>query len=90
MLSLFKSERFQKEFDEYKKVISELQNPVLKKELETLVRQLVNEVHQIDEGHSSILQKDQLASNLGESRSRLTDIRKKISKIVDDYNKTIK
>lgn len=87
MLSLFKSERFQQEFAEYKKIINDLENPEVKKELEVLVKQLVGEVQHIDTGHVSIIQKNELTSNLGEARTRLTDIRKKISKIVNDYKK---
>lgn len=90
MLSVFKSERFQTEFNEYKKVIEELQNPSLKKELETLVKQLVAEVQQIDLGHDAILQKNQITSNLGEARTRLTEIRRRIARIVEDHKKASK
>ena len=90
MLSLFKSERFQNELKEYKYVAQQLDNPSLKKELDSLINQLVGEVRQIDIGHDSIIQKDRLGSNLGEARSRIFELRKKISKIVEDFRKTIK
>ncbi len=90
MLSLFKSDRFKKEFEDYKKVAADLQNPALKNELETLIKQLVSEVQKIDLGHTNIIQKNEVTSNLGEARTRLSDIRKKIHRIVEDYKKSIK
>lgn len=90
MLSVFKSDRFKKEFEEYKKVAEELENSTVKNELELLIKQLVAEVQKIDIGHTNIIQKNEVTSNLGEARTKIAEVRKRIHRIVEDHKNAVK
>ena len=85
MISLFKSERFQKEYKEFKENISKIQNPQMKKELEDLLSKLVTEVKNLDNYHSDLIIGSNLPSSAPESKTKILEIRKRLNKRLADW-----
>jgi hypothetical protein len=88
--SLETSERFKKEFDDFKLRISKVTNESLKKELNEKLFQLLREVRNIDDQHKDLLSTGQLPTSLiPETRDRLSEVRKYIARRLEDYEKSI-
>jgi len=87
--SLETSERFKKEFDDFKFRISKITNESLKKELNEKLFHLLREVKTIDDQHRDLLSTGQLPSLIPETRDRLSEIRKYIIKRLEDYERSI-
>ena len=73
-----KSTRFLAEYNSWNDKISSINDPVKKQEMQTLLKQLVNEIKKIDQLQMNINQ--QLAvDTFTDSRQAVTDLRKKIN-----------
>jgi len=83
MLSLIKSEKFQKEYNDFKKQIDNIKNESVKNELTGLLKQLVMEVKAIDQQHEDLAMTMRLSNNTVDHKSNLLDIRKKISSLLN-------
>ena len=77
-MELMKSTRFLAEYNSWNDKISSINDPVKKQEMQTLLKQLVNEIKKIDQLQMNINQ--QLAvDTFTDSRQAVTDLRKKIN-----------
>lgn len=84
MLSLLKNERFQTEYKEWKSKIDSMSETVQKKELQELLNKLVNEVKRLDTFHEELMRSHNLPMGMEETKSRISEIRKKIHKRISD------
>jgi hypothetical protein len=82
MLSLVKSQQFQKEYNDFKQKIDNIKNESVKKEAIGLLRQLVAEVKAIDRQHEEMISSMKLSNTVNDHKSNLLDIRKKISSLL--------
>lgn len=83
MLSLVKSQQFQKEYNDFKQKIDSVQDETVKKEATELLRQLVAEVRAIDRQHEEMISSIKLSNNINDHKSNLLAIRKKISSLLN-------
>jgi len=90
MVSLEKSEKFQKEYNEWKTVAESMENMRAKAELENLLEQLLGIVKKIDIEHAKLATQHIMPDLVGESRQELSNIRSNIHKIIKDYKNSIK
>lgn len=86
--NLEKSERFKEEINGYKKVIDQIPDINLKNELDDLVKKLIAEVRAIDIQHGELFAGKKLPTMVVDSRQKIVELRKKISKKVDSWKKT--
>ena len=82
MLSLVKSQQFQKEYNDFQQKIDNIKNESVKKEAIGLLRQLVAEVRAIDRQHEELASSIKLSNSINDHKSNLLDIRKKISSLL--------
>lgn len=82
-----KSERFLKEYNEFKDNISKIENDEVKKELNLLLDKLVAEVKSIDRLHENLLLTRRLATDDNGKRETVLTLRKKISQRLEEYKK---
>lgn len=71
--------RFVAEYKEWSEKINRIKDERIKKELEDLLRKLIEAVRAIDLQHQEILVLHRMPESLAESKSNLTSIRKKIN-----------
>lgn len=90
MVSLEKSEKFQKEYNEWKSIAESMENMRAKAELEGLLEQLIRTVKKIDIEHNKLITESVIPEFVVDSRSQLFDIRKKIDRVIKDYTQSIK
>jgi hypothetical protein len=84
MLALYKSEKFQKEYQEYMRQIEEIALPAVRQRAETLLANLVGEVKFLDRQHEEMFVTNKLPMRLGESKSKLMEIRRDLTKLLKD------
>jgi hypothetical protein len=82
MLTILRSEKFQKDYEDYKTAISLLTNPDTKKRADQLLTKLVNEVKIIDSRHQELFLTGNVPSRLDESKLNIASIRKQLDRIV--------
>lgn len=82
---LSKSERFLKEYEDFKTRIGKIQDPTKKAELTQLLNQLVSEVKAIDNKHGEINVAGRLPGAVNDLRDNLTNIRKAIINKLQGY-----
>ena len=73
-----KSARFLEEYNSWNDKISAINDTVKKQEMQTILKQLVNEVKKIDQFQININQ-GLIADSQADSRQRITELRKKIN-----------
>lgn len=81
---LLKNPKFQQEYREFSEKINSLSNEKAKTEAQRLLKELVTEVRRLDHNHQELMFQRQLPDDIGQSRNKLTEIRKKIVKILDN------
>ena len=77
-MELMKSARFLEEYNSWNDKISAINDTVKKQEMQTILRQLVNEIKKIDQFQMNI-NRQLVGSTVTESRQNITDLRKKIN-----------
>lgn len=82
---LSKSERFLKEYEDFKTRISKVSDPGKKAELTQLLNQLVSEVKSIDNKHGEISMAGRLPGAVTDLRENLTNIRKALVNKLQGY-----
>lgn len=87
-MQLSKSQRFLKEYEDFKNKISKISNPDKRKELTDLLNQLINEVKALDNKHNEITQMSRMPSSVSDIRESLSSIRKTLHSRLDDYNRS--
>lgn len=88
-MRLFNSERFQKEYKDFKSKISQIDNERVKKELSALLDRLVEQVKAIDRKHEDLTQQTRLPNTIDDVRNELFETRKKITTKLSDWEKAI-
>ena len=83
-ISLLNSERFQKEYKEFQEKISKIKNPTVKENATVLLKKLVAEIKSLDAKHQEMFAGNQPSTALGESRSKVTDVRKHLERLLKD------
>lgn len=89
MLTLLKSERFQKEYKEFSDKINTVENEDLKNQLSGLLGNLVNEVKKLDSQHVDIMS-SVTRPDVGDIKTTILELRKTISRRLDEYANTTK
>jgi hypothetical protein len=87
MLELIKSQRFQEEYQMYQTKIEKISNEDIKNQATVLLKTLVNEIKKLDSQHQDMFSGNQIPMGLGDVRSNITTIRKKIDRLCKDYEK---
>jgi hypothetical protein len=87
MLELIKSQRFQEEYQTYQTKIEKISNEDIKNQATVLLKTLVNEIKKLDSQHQDMFSGNQIPMGLGDVRSNITNIRKKLDKLCRDYEK---
>ena len=77
-MELMKSTRFLEEYNSWNDKISAINDTVKKQEMQTILRQLVNEIKKIDQFQININQ-GLVADSHADSRQNITELRKKIN-----------
>ena len=85
--TLEKSDRFKREYSKFKEQIDAIEAPQLKQDLTNLLEDLVAEVRKVDTAASSANVKFALTNNIPDSKTKIAEIRKRITKRLDDYRK---
>lgn len=89
-ISLENNPRFQKEYTDWQHKIAEVRDLKIKTELEHQLSALMQEVKRLDSAHSNIMSNNTIPDAVNDSRNSLTKIRKKITKTLQDYEKSVK
>lgn len=84
---LSKSSQFQTEFKNFTDRIGRITDPNVKKEIEGDLRSLVNEVTLLDQLHQDLLFQKNLSGSAGDSKIKILDTRRKITKKLDSWEK---
>jgi hypothetical protein len=87
MLELIKSQRFQEEYQTYQTKIEKISNEDIKNQATVLLKTLVNEIKKLDSQHQDMFSGNQIPMGLGDVRSNITNIRKKLDKLCRDCEK---
>jgi predicted nuclease with TOPRIM domain len=85
MISLLQSERFQTEYKMYNDRIKNISDETVQEQATALLRNLINEVKKIDSQHQEMFSSNQLPTALGDARSGIVTLRKKIDTILKDW-----
>ena len=89
MLTLLKSERFQKEYKEFFDTINTIENEDLKNQLTILLGRLVSEVKKLDAQHVDIMS-SVTRPDAGDLKISILELRKTIARRLEEYSKSIK
>ena len=87
MISILQSERFQEEYASYRNKIDKIDNDDLRNQGEVLLGNLVNEVKKLDGQHQEMFSGNQLPTALGDVRSGVLTLRKKIDTMLKDWER---
>ena len=87
MLELIKSQRFQKEYQEYHAKIEQITSSDTKNQATVLLKTLVNEVRKLDNQHQEMFAGNQVPMGLNDARSGIVGIRKKLDTLLKDWER---
>jgi len=87
MLSLLKSERFQKEYADFQTKISAITNESVKREATGLLNLLVNEIRTLDNGHIEVIGSASLSSGVSDTRNRISEVRGKLIRKLEEWSR---
>lgn len=85
MLTILKSERFQKEYKEFSEQIESISNDSFKSEMISLLGKLVNEVRAIDAQAEEFMMGQKPVQSAAETRTAVIEIRSRIIQKLSDY-----
>jgi hypothetical protein len=89
VLTLLKSERFQKEYKEFFDKINTIENADLKNQLSGLLGSLVNEVKKLDSQHVDIMS-SVTRPDVGDIKTSILELRRTISRRLEEYTNSTK
>ena len=89
MLSLMKSERFQKDYKELNARVSAITNESVKADATKLLNQLISEVRNLDSQHMNMVAGSAMPSIGDDTRNSIQEVRKKLISKLDDYDRSI-
>jgi len=84
MLALYNSERFQREYANYRSRIDELATPSVRQRAENLLANLVGEVKFLDKQHEEMFVSNKLPVRLNESKSKIQNTRRELERLLKD------
>lgn len=87
MLELIKSQRFQTEYREYHAKIEKITSSETKNQATILLKTLVNEVMKLDNQHQDMFSGNKMPMGLGDVRSGIVGIRKKLDTVLKDWER---
>ena len=87
MLSLLKSERFQKEYADFQTKISAITNESVKRETTDLLNLLVNEIRSLDNGHIEVIGSSELSAGVTDTRNRISEVRGKLIRKLEEWSR---
>jgi hypothetical protein len=87
---LEKNQKFQAEFQDFSERILKIDDEKIKKDLEDDLRSLLKEVKLIDQFHQDLLWQKNLSGSTGDSKNKILELRRKITKKLDGWEKNIK
>ena len=85
MLSIYKSDKFQNEYNDFKTRIDKVDDLRLKSTLENLLRQLETKVKRLDSQHNELIMSRQMKSLGSDIKDELLDLRKSLDKKLKDF-----
>jgi hypothetical protein len=85
VLTILKSERFQKEYKEFSEQIEAITNDGFKSEMTALLGKLVNEVRTIDAQAQEFMLGQKPVQSAVETRTAVSEIRSRIIRKLSDY-----
>jgi hypothetical protein len=88
MISLLTSETFQNEYKTFKEEISKITNESMRAELDGLLSKLVLEVKILDTYHTELMQGHSLPTAVGDSKGKIVEIRKRLTKRLADWKQS--
>ena len=87
---LQKSNRYQKELLNIKERIDKVHIDLLRQDLNLLLKKLMAEVESLDKHHLGLLENARLPNMIDQTRENIVDLRKKIFRKLEDYEKSLK
>ncbi len=87
MLELIKSQRFQTEYQNYQSKVENITDATIKNQAIILLKTLVNEVKKLDSQHQEMFSGNQVPMGLGDVRSDIVNIRKKLDTLLKDWER---
>jgi len=87
VLELIKSQRFQKEYQEYYAKIEQITSDDTKNQATILLKTLVNEERKLDNQHQEMFNGNKAPSGLGDTRSSVVTARKKLDTLLKDWER---
>lgn len=87
MLSIFNSERFQNELNNYRKQIDSVSNDLIKNQLNNFLNKLIIEVKNFDKDHEQMIFSKSFR-NGSPNRDNLTEIRKTLDRKLADWKRS--
>jgi hypothetical protein len=85
VLELIKSGRFQEEYRNYHTRIEKITNLDTKNQANGFLKTLVNEVKKLDGQHQEMFSGNRVPMGLGDARSNIIGIRKKLDTLLRDW-----
>jgi hypothetical protein len=85
-MELIKSQRFQKEYQDYQHKIEKIENLEIKAQATLLLKKLVNEVKNLDNQHQDMFAGNKVPTGLSDVRTDIISTRKKLDVLLKDYN----
>jgi len=86
-MKLETSEKFKKEFEDYRERIEKISKESLKLELTGLLKEMLSKVRSIDVQHNQLFERKSLPTSVVDTRSNLLEIRRKIDKKLKDWER---
>lgn len=87
MLSLYKSERFQQEYNDFKTRISRVTDEKLKITLENFLNKLASHTKNLDNQHEEMIFSKQMKSMSNDLRDNILEVRKTLDKKLSDWER---
>jgi hypothetical protein len=88
--TLENSEKFKTEFNNFKEKISQITNESVKKDLNDKLVELLKNVRDVDNQHQDMFVRHQLPIGTIDSRDKILEIRKYITKRLTDWDRSVK
>ena len=84
MISLLESDAFKKEYAQHQAKIKKITDVSIQNQAATLLKKLIEEIKKLDSQHQDMFSGNQIPMGLGDVRSNIASIRKKLDKICKD------
>lgn len=86
---LLNSEKFKSEYNNFVTRIEKVTDDARRRELDLSLKQLVNQIQKIDNYHQNLIFTHKLPESIEGERKEIANIRKKIIKLLDSWEKKV-